>query len=140
MDKTKPFRIAIAGCFKALIHEALLHNATCNAILFLRYSTLPNTRVLIAFGLCIYSTKGKSRIALQVARKIAPCNSTFTRCQFLKCKERSMDKAWPEIYMMKRQTFFLAKNFQFYFVLSAAGFARLMIIDYQRTFLIIITR
>ena len=69
---------------KALSHDAIFL-ATCNAILLLRDVELANTR--LHSNLLMYSSEikhsiliniFKSRIALQVARQTAPCDSALT--------------------------------------------------------------
>jgi hypothetical protein len=70
-----------------MLHGAIFL-ATCNAILLLRDVKLPNTsfhytplmfsqHIENSSQILLYLTSLKSRIALQVARKIAPCNMAF---------------------------------------------------------------
>ena len=70
-----------------MLHSAIFL-ATCNAILLLRDVKLPNTSLHytpLTFSEHIEHshklTSLKSRIALQVARKIAPCNMALTQSQ-----------------------------------------------------------
>jgi hypothetical protein len=71
-----------------MLHGAIFL-ATCNAILLLRDVKLPNTSLHytpLLFSqhiensslISLINISLKSRIALQVARKIAPCNMAFT--------------------------------------------------------------
>ena len=70
-----------------MLHGAIFL-ATCNAILLLRDVKLPNTSLhytpqmfsqhIDNSSLISLIKSLKSRIALQVARKIAPCNMAFT--------------------------------------------------------------